>query len=312
MSGILSPAFDSLLSPGPADRLDGVDSERRDFMQPDTSILSKLHILGFIPARGNSKGVQSKNKRLLHGLPLVGYTIRSALQSTSLSRTVVSTEDHEIAQIARDLGAEVPYLRPKRLSTDNANLQDVLLDVMDYYEREEKWRVDMVVTMLPTTPFRSPSAIDRLIRFFLWATRRRGAILCIQTGTLRTHPMRCFVFADEGHCLVPLMQGDLSERKPSGLARLYRNLMSISAQWVRFPRPLIERFRDKGFYWVQSGRALPECFDPLFDAQLPFCTVGITPPPLTEPASEAISIDIDEPLDFLKAHTIIEYGVFGS
>jgi hypothetical protein len=285
-------------------------SGERDFMI-DTS-LKNLHILGFIPARGNSKGVRSKNKRLLNGLPLVGYTIRSALQSTLLSRVIVSTEDGEIARIAKDLGAEVPYLRPKWLSTDNANLQDVLLDVIRHYEERENWRVDMVVTMLPTTPFRTPSAIDDLILFFLRETSSQGAILCIQTGKLRTHPKRCLVFPAGGDRLAPLLEGNPGERTPSGQPRLYRNLMSISSQWVRYPRSIVDRYRDKGFIWAQLGRVLPDGFDPLFNLQSSLCTVGLIPPPSTEPASDVISIDIDEPLDFLKARAIIEYGISGS
>ena len=74
------------------------------------------HILGFIPVRGESKGVPGKNKRPLKGIPLVSYTIKDALQSKHLSKVVVSTEDKEIAKFAIDLGAEVPYLRSTELA----------------------------------------------------------------------------------------------------------------------------------------------------------------------------------------------------
>lgn len=81
----------------------------------------------FIGARGGSKGVPRKNIRLLAGKPLIAYTIESALNSKNFSHVVVSTEDKEIAKIAEKFGAEVPFMRPKKLATSSSGMADVML-----------------------------------------------------------------------------------------------------------------------------------------------------------------------------------------
>ena len=80
-----------------------------------------------IPARGGSKGVPKKNIRLIAGKPLIYYTIKSALDSKIFSHVIVSTEDKKIASIAKKYGAEVPFIRPKNLASDNTAMDPVLL-----------------------------------------------------------------------------------------------------------------------------------------------------------------------------------------
>ena len=80
-----------------------------------------------IPARAGSKGVQKKNIRTIGGKPLISYTIKSALDSKIFSHVIVSTDDKKIAAIAKKCGAEVPFMRPKYLATDNIPLEPVLL-----------------------------------------------------------------------------------------------------------------------------------------------------------------------------------------
>ena len=81
----------------------------------------------FIAARGGSKGVVRKNIRLLAGKPLIAYAIESSIKSKIFSHVVVSTEDKEIARISQKFGAEVPFLRPKKLATDSAGMTEVVL-----------------------------------------------------------------------------------------------------------------------------------------------------------------------------------------
>jgi len=81
----------------------------------------------FIGARGGSKGVPRKNIRLLAKKPLIAYTIESALNSKIFSHVVVSTEDKEIAKVAKKFGAEVPFMRPKKLATSSAGMVDVMI-----------------------------------------------------------------------------------------------------------------------------------------------------------------------------------------
>ena len=83
-----------------------------------------------IAARGGSKGVPKKNIRLLGKKPLIAYTIESAIKSKLFCDVIVSTENKKIASIAKKYGATVPFYRPKKLATDNASMDDVLLDVI--------------------------------------------------------------------------------------------------------------------------------------------------------------------------------------
>lgn len=117
-----------------------------------------MRTVGVIPARGGSKRVPGKNIRPLGGKPLMGYSVEAALNS-KLDRVIVSTEDEKIAAIARSLGAEVPFLRPRELATDEASSLSVLLDAIGYLERE-KFFPDAIAVLPPTSPFRTSEHID--------------------------------------------------------------------------------------------------------------------------------------------------------
>jgi len=117
-------------------------------------------ILGITPARGGSKGVPRKNIKMLCGKPLIAWTIEAAKQSKLLDRFVVSTEDKEIAEVARKYGAEV-IPRPLELATDEASTLSVLQDVL------KKIDADVVVLLQATSPIRNPGLIDYCIKRFL-------------------------------------------------------------------------------------------------------------------------------------------------
>lgn len=117
-------------------------------------------ILGVTPARGGSKGVPRKNIRTLYGKPLIAWTIEAALASKQLDQYVVSTEDEEIAAIARRRGAEV-IARPKDLATDEVSTLSVLQHVLT------KIPADTVVLLQATSPIRDANLIDRCIQRFL-------------------------------------------------------------------------------------------------------------------------------------------------
>ncbi len=119
-------------------------------------------ILGVIPARGGSKGIPRKNLRLLCGKPLIQWTIEAARRSGRLERFVVSTEDPEIAQVARACGADV-LDRPAALATDEASTLAVLQHAV------EALRPTVVVVLQPTSPIRSDGLIDRCLERFLAA-----------------------------------------------------------------------------------------------------------------------------------------------
>lgn len=121
-----------------------------------------MKIIAIIPARGGSKGVPRKNLRLLAGKPLIAYTIEHALQARQVNRTIVSTEDAEIAKVARQYGAEV-VMRPPELATDTASAESVLLHVLSFLEQTEGYAPSLVVLLQPTSPLRQPNDIDNAI-----------------------------------------------------------------------------------------------------------------------------------------------------
>jgi len=106
----------------------------------------------FIGARGGSKGIPKKNVRLLNGKPLIAYSIESALKSNIFSSVIVSTDDHEIVHIAKKYGATVPFMRPKKLATDNAGMDEVIIHGVKKL-RNLGFEFDILVNRDCTVPF---------------------------------------------------------------------------------------------------------------------------------------------------------------
>ncbi|MFW2390621.1 MAG: cytidylyltransferase domain-containing protein, partial [Polyangiales bacterium] len=121
-----------------------------------------MRVLGLIPARGGSKGVPRKNVRMLGGRPLIAHTIDAARSTTRLERLVVSTEDEEIAAVARSLGAEVPFLRPASLAQDDTPMLPVIVHALETLAADG-WTADAVCLLQPTFPFRAAEEIDGCI-----------------------------------------------------------------------------------------------------------------------------------------------------
>lgn len=113
-----------------------------------------------IPARGGSKGVPKKNIKIIHGKPLIVWSIEKGLRSKLIDKLVVSTDSEEIAQIAKEAGAEV-LMRPSELATDTASTQDVMVHTLQHYP------ADTLVLLQPTSPYRSNGLIDDCINEFL-------------------------------------------------------------------------------------------------------------------------------------------------
>ena len=122
-------------------------------------------VLAVIPARGGSKEVPRKNIRNLWGKPLIAYTIKTALMAENLLyRIIVSTDDEEIASISKNYGAEVPFIRPKELSTDEASMVPVLQHAVDFIEKEDNTIIDWILLLQPTDPLREVSDIETGIK----------------------------------------------------------------------------------------------------------------------------------------------------
>jgi CMP-N,N'-diacetyllegionaminic acid synthase len=121
-----------------------------------------MRVLGVIPARGGSKGIPNKNLHPLAGRSLLAYTADAAARSRRLSRVVLSTDDHSIAEAGRALGLEVPFMRPADLASDEAPMLAVLQHGIDALGREG-FAADAVVLLQPTSPMRRADHIDGAI-----------------------------------------------------------------------------------------------------------------------------------------------------
>lgn len=119
-----------------------------------------MEILALIPARGGSKSIPRKNIRLLAGYPLIAYSISAAQSARSITRVIVSTDDEEIAIIAREYGAEVPFLRPNELAQDDTPDLPVFIHALTWLSEKGGYLPDIVVQLRPTSPFRRVHHID--------------------------------------------------------------------------------------------------------------------------------------------------------
>ena len=122
-----------------------------------------MQVLGIIPARGGSKGIKNKNISELGDKPLIQYTIDSLLKSKNLSNFIVSTDDKIIAEISKDCGAKVPFLRPKDLANDNSSSFSVVKHAAEFFKTKFKIQYDAYMLLQPTTPFRDDNLVDNSI-----------------------------------------------------------------------------------------------------------------------------------------------------
>lgn len=125
------------------------------------------HTLALIPARGGSKGIPRKNIRRFAGYPLISWSIAAGLQANSISRVMVSTDDEEIAAVAREFGAETPFMRPPELAQDHTNDLPVFEHALKWLEETESYKPDIVVQLRPTSPVRPKNCVDDAVRILI-------------------------------------------------------------------------------------------------------------------------------------------------
>jgi N-acylneuraminate cytidylyltransferase len=130
-------------------------------------VSAKPEVLAIIPARGGSKGIPRKNIKLFAGHPLIAYSIAAGVQAESVTRVIVSTDDEEIAAVARQYGAEVPFLRPAELAQDQTLDLPVFQHALRWLEEREGYRPEVVVQLRPTSPVRPPALVDEAVRILL-------------------------------------------------------------------------------------------------------------------------------------------------
>lgn len=171
-----------------------------------------MSVLGLIPAKGGSTRLRRKNVLPLGGKPLLAWAGDAARDSGVLDRVVVSTEDEEIAAVARSLGLDTPFLRPEHLARDPAGVVDVALHALQVL-REQGQEYRTLVIMLPTCPFRSAEDIRSAVALF----RERQASFLMSVSRYEHTPFAAMSLdqADELHPYFPEYIGRKSQQMPA-------------------------------------------------------------------------------------------------
>ena len=168
------------------------------------------YVAGFIFARGGSKGVPRKNIRLLAGKPLIAYAIQTAKESRFINRVIVSTDDDEIARIAIQSGAEVPFMRPAELSGDTAPEWFAWQHAITEIQKTNNQPLDVFVSIPTTSPLRSASDVDTCISKLLHS----DADIVITVKKAERSPYFNMVNLDDsGYAHIVISNGDRMTRR---------------------------------------------------------------------------------------------------
>jgi len=221
-------------------------------------------ILCVIPARGGSKRVPGKNTLLLNGVPLIGFTIRAAKASKYIDHVIVSTEDETIANVSREFGAEIPFIRPAELATDTAPLVPVLQDAVTRMREKESFAPDLHVLIQPTSPFVETIDIDAAIEMIV----EKGTDSCVSVCEIVDRPESMYWVKDN-------------------IATSYVNVPPTRSQ------DLPEIYRINGAVYVTKIETLMEGGKVFDNAS---CAAVVMP--------RERSIDVDTPLDFTIAEVL--------
>lgn len=165
--------------------------------------MKKVDVVAIIQARGGSKGVPKKNIRLLGGFPLIAYSIAACRLADEIERTIVSTDSEDIAEISRQFGAEIPFLRPDEYARDNSMDIEVFKHAVQWFKHNEKFIPEYMVQIRPTTPLRDPELINKAVRKIKSTAE--------STGLVSVHEIRespCKMFGIEDDFLIGLCPND--------------------------------------------------------------------------------------------------------
>jgi len=181
---------------------------------------SDKNVVAIILARGGSKLLKRKNILLLNGEPLISYSIKAAKQSKYVDRIIVSTDDQEIANVAREYGAETPFLRPKELSNDTATSEVALKHTVEWLRNYDNYNVDIVVYLQVTDIFRTKNMIDDCVKVLLEKPKVDTAFMGLIThkNFWRKEKGKFKRLADDIQYGTPRQQREPVYREDTGLA----------------------------------------------------------------------------------------------
>nr|WP_315233709.1 acylneuraminate cytidylyltransferase family protein [uncultured Flavobacterium sp.] len=169
-----------------------------------------MRILGVIPARGGSKGVPGKNIKLLNGKPLLQFTSKIALESQYLTTVILSSDDTQIIKVAKSLGIQVPFLRPKELAQDTTPTIDVIIHALRWYENQAVF-FDAVCLLQVTSPFRTLEFLDKAIEKFI--TSGCDSLVSVQKVPHEYNPHWTFEVNTEGNLKIATGEEKIISRR---------------------------------------------------------------------------------------------------
>jgi CMP-N,N'-diacetyllegionaminic acid synthase len=224
-------------------------------------------VLCIIPARSGSKAIPQKNIKLLCGKPLIAYSIEQSLKIDSIDRVIVSTDDEEIAQIAKNFGAEAPFIRPSHLAQDESSTMDVLLHTIDWHQNNENQSYDIILLLHANAPLRNLEDIQKCIEILV----DQNADNVFSVTPASNNPYFNMVEIKDNNNVSLINEGNFSSRQSA--PHVYDMNSSIYTWWKD---KLVEK---KSIF-------------------LPKTRIHIMP--------RERSIDIDEPLDFRIAEMLMK------
>lgn len=201
-------------------------------------------ILALIPARGGSKGLPGKNIKPLMGEPLIVWTIRQAKNSRYIDNIIVSTDDEEIAEISKKYKAQVPFLRPKELATDDAKSIDAVLHTIGWMKKNNK-SFDLIVLLQCTSPFRISEDIDRAIELLFFKKAQAIVSVC----KTKHHPY-CANKLRENGCMKDFLKPEVINKNRQELPNFYRINGAIYLAYCDYIQKQKSFFSDNTFAYV--------------------------------------------------------------
>lgn len=150
--------------------------------------------IAIIPARGGSKGLPGKNLKSFAGKPMIAWTIEAALNAEAVDRVIVTTDDMEIAEVSLANKAEVPFMRPDELATDESKVYDAIEYTLERYKRECSVVIETLIVLQPTSPLRTSKHIEEALELY-----RKSRCKSLISVTKTDHPIAWeMVITDEG------------------------------------------------------------------------------------------------------------------
>ena len=223
-------------------------------------ICDNMKNIAIIPARSGSKGLKDKNIKLLNGKPLMAYSIEAALESKMFYEVMVSTDSEKYAAIAKEYGANVPFLRSAELSSDTATSKDVILDVLRRYEAAGN-KYDTFCLLQPTSPLRKASDIIKAYEFFA----EKKALAVVGVTEADHSPLHYGTLPDD-LSMVGFIKDEVKDKPRQALETYYRINGAMYIASVEYYREFGDFYKDRCYAFIMGREVSVD-----IDSEMDFC-----------------------------------------